>query len=94
MTDKEQEELNEYLQDEYNYETYKEFLYTDYKGLFEPLEYFRLFYHQLDFANFSAFEKDMQIVRNQFEILGLTEVTKMIDNDLADQEKRTEKNLY
>ncbi len=49
MTDKEQEELDQYLKDEYNYETYKEFLYTDYKGLFEPLEYFRLFYQQLEF---------------------------------------------
>ena len=49
--------------------------------------------HKKAVVNFAAYEKDMRIVRNHFETLDLVEVIKMIDNDLADQEKRTEKNL-
>ncbi len=49
MTEKELEELEIYLENEDNNEIYFELLNTDYKGLFEPLEFFRLFYSQLDF---------------------------------------------
>ncbi len=50
MTEKELEELEIYLEDEYNNDIYNELLHTDYKGLFEPLEFFRLFYSQVDFV--------------------------------------------
>ncbi len=49
MTEKELEELEIYLENEDNSEIYFELLNTDYKGLFEPLEFFRLFYTQLEF---------------------------------------------
>lgn len=49
--------------------------------------------HNKALVNFTEFEKDMDIVRNLFQILDLTEITKMIDNDVARIEKKAEKKL-
>lgn len=48
-TDKELKELDNYLQDTFNNEIYTELKYTDYSELFEPLEFFRIFYSQVTF---------------------------------------------
>ncbi len=49
MTDKELEELEIYLEDEDNNTIYEELTKTNYSGLFDPLEFFRLFHSQIDF---------------------------------------------
>ncbi len=38
--------------------------------------------HKKEDADFTAYEKDMNIIRKYFEKLGLNEIVKMIDNDL------------
>ena len=38
--------------------------------------------HKKEDANFTAYEKDMKVIRKYFEKLGLNEIVKMIDNDL------------
>lgn len=51
LTDEEIEELDGYLQYEFNHDVYEELTDKDddYFGLFEPLEFFRLFYDQVAF---------------------------------------------
>jgi len=49
LSDEELRELDNYLQDEFNSTIYTEITYTDYKELFEPLDFFRIFYLQVDF---------------------------------------------
>jgi hypothetical protein len=44
--------------------------------------------HKKEGENFIAFEKDMNVVRNHFEKLGLAEIVKMIDNDLKISEEK------
>lgn len=49
MTDEELEELEIYLENEDNNTIYEDLTKTNYSGLFEPLEFFRLFHLQIDF---------------------------------------------
>ncbi len=48
-TDRELEELDTYLNDEFNHGIYEELTDEAYEGIFEPLEFFQLFYAQVDF---------------------------------------------
>lgn len=43
--------------------------------------------------NFENYKKEMLTVRKLFEMLGLTEVLKAIDNDISEKEKETEEML-
>lgn len=54
MNEKELEELEIYLEDEDNNSIYQELTKTDYAGLFDPLEFFRLLYSQLEFIEINV----------------------------------------
>jgi hypothetical protein len=65
-TDEEIEELDSYIKTEFNHDIYEELNdedYPDYKNLFEPLEFFRLFYFQIKFIQ-SNKDKPLFVSRN------------------------------
>lgn len=49
--------------------------------------------HNKALHSFTEFEKDMKVIRHLFQIMDLTEITKMIDNDVFSMEKKAEKKL-
>lgn len=73
-TDKELKELDNYLQDKFNHTIYTELTKTDYAGLFEPLDFFRLFYSQIAFI-----EENKAQPSNA--------VQKLVDLNLSDKQK-------
>jgi hypothetical protein len=72
--DEELKELDNYLQDEFNSTIYTEIKYTDYKELFEPLDFFRMFYSQVDFIKENKAQPSVA-------------VQKLSDLDLSDEQK-------
>ncbi len=65
-TDEEIEELDGYLNDEWNHDIYEELCgeeYDDYKDLFEPLEFFRLLYFHIGFVKANK-AKPLYVSRN------------------------------
>lgn len=65
-TDEELEELDGYLNDEWNHNIYEELCgeeYNDYEDLFEPLEFFHLIYSQIEFVKANK-AKPLFVARN------------------------------
>jgi hypothetical protein len=95
-TDEELAELDTYLKDEWNYSAYEELCDDEeiYKGLYEPLEFFRLFYKQVAFIE--ANQSKPLFVARQLKQLNYTDeqlnylysnLTLCFENEESDQLK-------